>query len=152
MSDGRFPVGNYELSADVAYDRDGHFWVSRSAGTTRARIGFDPLGHETSGDIVAVSFSPEGTALSRGGSFGTLEAAKYVGPLKSPVAGSIVRHNKEVAANPGLIAKAPFDHWLIEVELADADAPDGLLRDHDEICSWFAAEIKRFDEDGMIAL
>ena len=143
-------VGRYSLRTDVAYHRSTHLWVKTSADGKTARVGFDPLGHETSGDIVAVSFEPTGAALGEGAPFGTIEAAKFVGPLKSPVAGKIVRHNDAVMAHPASIAEGPFDRWLVEVEL-DGDPSGDLIREPEELRSWFEAEIQRFRDEGMIA-
>ncbi len=116
------------------------------------RVGFDPLGRETSGDIVSLSVVPIGTAVGRGESFGDVEAAKLVGPLLSPVAGTVCAHNAEVLGDPGLVNHNPLEAWLIEVELdaGAADLTDGMFT-ADALAAWFSAEVKRFRAKGMIA-
>lgn len=143
-------VQGYELRTDRAYDTGSHLWVeSRARG--RARVGFDPLGRETSGDVVQLSFEPRGTRLRRGEPFGTIEAAKFVGPLTSPVSGEVVAVNDEVVANPGLVNDDPEPHWLVEFELADAAELGLLVTGEASVTEWFAREVERFRSRGAIA-
>ena len=145
-------AGGYRLPTDRCYDAEKHLWVRQEA-PGRVRCGFDPLGSDTSGDLVALSFEPVGTLLTRGAVFGSLEAAKFVGPLVSPVAGRIVEHNTELLANPALANDDPIRHWMIELEPdSDIDAVLALLlSDPTEIREWMEREVRRFKERGMIA-
>ncbi len=147
----RFTVGGYQLAADRYYDEATHQWVEIRADGA-ARCGFDPLGSETSGDIVALSFEPVGTRVARGDAFGSLEAAKFVGPLTAPVSGTITGHNAAVVAQPGLLNHEPLAHWLLEIEIdrADEELPL-LLRDPDRVREWFEREVVRFRQQGMVA-
>jgi glycine cleavage system H protein len=151
-----YAIGPYTLAEDLYYDPDTHLWIappgaddSDGAG---ARCGFDPLGSETSGDVVAVSFAPVGTRVARGTAFGSLEAAKFVGPLLAPVSGTVRAHNAAVTARPALLNADPLRHWLVELELDD---PAGelplLLHGREAVASWFAREVSRFEQRGMIA-
>lgn len=144
-------VGGYELDAGRYYDRETHLWVERRP-DGRVRCGFDPLGAATSGDIVAVSFEPLGNRVERGGPFGSLEAAKFVGPLLAPVSGTLDAYNDSVLANPGLLNADPQSHWMVEI------VPDALeqelallLHDQAEIRDWFLTEREKFEQEGMLA-
>jgi len=143
-------VLGYRLAADRGYDPVTHMWVHWAwpAQPDRVRVGFDPLGRETSGDVVAISFVSVGTRVERGGEFGSLEAAKFVGPLLAPVAGVVAAHNADVLADPGQLNVDPLEHWLVELEGAE---PADLLEDEAEIGEWFAAEVERFRAQGAIA-
>ncbi len=153
-------VNGYRLTAGRHYDRETHLWVETMAppeGSKRdsagvARCGFDPLGSETSGDVVAVSFEPAGKKVKRGEAFGSLEAAKFVGPLIAPLSGTITGHNQAVVARPGLLNLDPQTHWLIEVEpeRLDDELPL-LLHDPKDVHAWFEREIERFKQEGMVA-
>ncbi len=146
-----FTVGGYRLAAGRSYDEATHLWVETVA-EGAARCGFDPLGSETSGDVVAVSFEPVGTSVERGQAFGSLEAAKFVGPLIAPISGTIRAHNGEVVARPGLVNQDPMAHWLIEVQPSRPDEELALLlRDPDRVRAWFAAEVEKFERQGAIA-
>ncbi|MDH3743959.1 MAG: hypothetical protein OES47_02525 [Acidobacteriota bacterium] len=146
-----FSVGRYDLDEDLYFEPTTHLWVSRQA-DGRVQCGFDPLGAETSGDIVAVSFEAVGSVVGRGASLGHLEAAKFVGPVLAPVSGKIVAHNDVVLANPTEINRAPLERWLVELEPIDLEAElERLIHGREQVVSWFAAEIERFESKGMVA-
>lgn len=145
-----FDVAGYELAADRRYDPATHMWVEIDAGG-RALVGLDPLGRETSGDVVAISLHEPGTAVRRGESFGDLEAAKFVGPLVAPLGGTIAACNEDVLADPGLLNTDAATSWLVALEGIDAAELDGMLRGEAEVGPWFAAEVQRFRTQGAIA-
>lgn len=156
MSDetSSFRVGDYTLDASRYYSRDSHLWVSPDPRqpATRATIGFDPLGSETTGDIVAISFEPVGSKLRRGEPFGQLEAAKFVGPLISPISGTIAGHNRAVLTDPSSINARPLESWLIELDSLSLDSDlAALVHGRDEVGRWFGDEVERFLSQGMIA-
>ena len=142
----------FPLALDRLYQADTHMWVQPS-GPGHARIGMDPLGIETSGTLAQLSFLEVGAELTAGSPFGQLEAAKFVGPLISPVSGIVVAVNEAVLADPGLAERDPFGGgWLIEAELSDPDGElPGLLSDPDEITRWFAAKVEDYRLKGVIA-
>ncbi len=143
-------VDGYRLAADRYYDEATHLWIADTPGT--ARCGFDPLGSETSGDVVAVSFEPVGSRVARGEAFGSLEAAKFVGPLIAPLSGTLRAHNDAVLADPGLVNSDPLAHWLVEIEPEQADEElPLLLRDPEAVGAWFRREVERFRTQGMVA-
>lgn len=151
MSSGWFEVGGYRLSAERHYDPERHFWVELEGGSARVRIGFDPLGRETRGDVVELSLSEPGSQVGRGKPFGTLEAAKFVGPLESPVSGTVVGVNQAVLGNPRLLNEDTDANWMIEIELADHSALDMLLQGEEHVRPWFAAEIEKYRRQGAVA-
>jgi glycine cleavage system H protein len=145
-----FDVAGYELVADRRYDPETHMWVDLdSAG--RALVGLDPLGRETSGDVVALSLRDAGTAVRRGEPFGDLEAAKFVGPLIAPLGGTIVACNESVLSDPGVLNVDPAGNWLVALDGVDVAELDGMLRGESEVAPWFAAEVERFRTQGAIA-
>lgn len=146
-----FDVAGYELYGDRLYDPATHMWVRLEG--SRARVGLDPLGRETSGDVVALSLEPAGTRIERGRPFGDLEAAKFVGPLVSPLSGTMTAGNPDVLADPGLLNTDPATHWLVELALDPARAAelDELLQGEERVAPWFAAEVQRFRTQGAIA-
>lgn len=144
-------VGPYRLAVDRHYETKHHLWIA-AVGADRVRCGFDPLGAETAGDIVAIAFEPVGTRVERGAAYGSLEAAKFVGPLVAPVGGTILAHNSEVIANPALLNADPLAHWLVEIALDSPLAGLGdLVTGAGPVREWFEAEMRRFKEKGMIA-
>jgi glycine cleavage system H protein len=153
MGDGEWvSVAGFELALDRCYQPDTHMWVLRDE-PGRVRIGMDALGIETSGTLAELSFVEVGTELTTGRPFGQLEAAKFVGPLTSPVSGRVLATNHEVAMDPGLAERDPYGAgWLIEAELDKTGGElSGLLAGRDEITAWFAARIADYRLKGVIA-
>jgi glycine cleavage system H protein len=156
MADGsastRAQVSGFPLALDRRYHPDTHMWVLVTGAGT-ARVGMDSLGIETSGTLAQLSFQAVGTALAAGRPFGQVEAAKFVGPLVSPVSGTLRAVNEAVAADPGLAERDPYGAgWLIEADLGDAAAElRGLLSDPGEITSWFAGKVADYRAKGVLA-
>jgi glycine cleavage system H protein len=146
------PVLGFPLALDRLYEPSTHMWVLR-AGRDVVRIGMDPLGIETSGTLAQLSFRAPGTELAAGRPFGQLEAAKFVGPLVSPVSGTLLAVNHAVAADPGLAERDPFGAgWLIEASVSDDGAGlPGLLSDPDEITAWFTGKVTEYRAKGVLA-
>ena len=143
-------VAGYALAPDRRYDPDTNLWVEeRRPG--RVRIGYDPLGAETTGDIVAISFAPIGTRLKRGETLATVEAAKFVGPLPTPVGGALAVTNAEVVAAPGMVNADPLGAWLVELGEVERDDLEQLLFGEQAVSPWFAAAVERFRREGAIA-
>jgi glycine cleavage system H protein len=168
----RARVAGFELALDRRYQPETHMWVLPS-GPGRVRIGMDPLGIETSGTLAQLSFVPIGTELTAGSPFGQLEAAKFVGPLISPVSGAVLAVNDAVVRGPGLAERDPYGAgWMIEARVTEARVTEahvteagrtddslgdatgelaGLLADPAEISAWFAAKVADYRLKGVIA-
>ena len=144
-------VSGFPVALDRAYDPAGHFWVSM-IGPERARIGLDALGVETSGTIAQLAFLPVGEQLKRGEAFGSLEAAKFVGPLTSPLSGTVSATNAAVVADPALVERDPYGAgWLVELDLADSGERRELISGADVITVWFGAEVEDYRMKGVLA-
>jgi glycine cleavage system H protein len=144
-------VAGFGVALDRAYDGTGHFWVSM-VGPDRARIGMDALGVETSGTIAQLAFLPVGEHLKRGEAFGSLEAAKFVGPLTSPLSGTVSATNDAVVADPALVERDPYGAgWLVELDLADPGELSDLVSGSQAIKVWFEAEVEDYRMKGVLA-
>ena len=150
-SDELIEVAGFGVALDRAYDGTGHFWVSM-VGPNRARVGMDALGVETSGTIAQLAFLPVGDNLKRGEAFGSLEAAKFVGPLTSPLSGTVSAANDAVVADPSLVERDPYGAgWLIELDLADPGELARLVSGAQPIKVWFEAEVEDYRMKGVLA-
>lgn len=151
MPEHWFEVAGYRLCADRHYDAERHLWVELQPGSRLVRVGFDPLGRETSGDIVEVSLREVGQRVNRGDPFGNVEAAKFVGPLEAPVSGVVRGRNARVLSRPGVLNDDPNEAWLVELDMADSSELSLLLTGEEQLRTWFAAEIERFKQQGAVA-
>lgn len=145
-----FTVAGYELAADRRYDPEANLWVAELA-PGRVRVGLDPLGAETAGDIVAVSFPPLGARVARGEPLATIEAAKFVGPIVSPLGGVLAATGEQALTSPSTINADPLGAWLVELERVDARELQGLIAGVEAVTAWFAQAVERFRSQGAIA-
>ena len=108
-----------KLPDELYYTPEDHIWVRLEG--TQARVGLDDLAQRSAGTVSAVRLKPAGRPIPKGRPFGTMEAGKYVGPLKAPVAGLVVEVNDAVMGQPGLLNSDPYGQgWLILIEPEDA--------------------------------
>jgi glycine cleavage system H protein len=145
-------VAGFPVRTDRHYDPASHLWVLPLPDGV-VRVGMDSLNVETTGTLAGLDFLPEGTELRRGTPYGTVEAAKFVGPLATPLTSVLVRGNPAVLVDPGLIEREPYDDgWLVELRPTDWDGESPmLLSGVPELETWMAAEVADYRERGLIA-
>lgn len=80
------------------------------------------------GDIVYIDISDSTAEVSKGDSFGTIEAVKTVADLYAPVSGKIIAVNTALNDAPETVNADPYgEGWLVKIELSNMDDIDGLL-------------------------
>ena len=143
-------VQRYRVPTDRAYERDTNIWVQRRGDVVR--IGLDELGQEMNGDMAFIQLAVPGTEVRRGDELGSMEAGKYVGPILSPMSGTVRAVNRAVLDTPRLVNTDPLDAgWLVELEPAADETLDHLVSDPDEIAAWFDARVREFRLKGVLA-
>jgi glycine cleavage system H protein len=152
---GLTEVAGFPVDLTRAYHPDTHLWVLPVDGG-RVRVGLDALGVETSGSIAALAFVEPGSDLVPGEPFGSLEAAKFVGPFLTPVAGRLAAVNEAVLADPSLVDRDPYGAgWLIELEAGPGTPPwaagAGLVTGSDAVAAWFATAVEDYRLKGVLA-
>ncbi|MFY9921221.1 MAG: glycine cleavage system protein H [Mycobacterium sp.] len=140
--------GGYELRLDRCYDPNTHMWVQEIT-PGRVRVGFDALTADTYGALAQLAMAHAGTSVEQGDPFGSLEAAKFVGPLTAPVSGVIAAVNGAVLADPETVLRDPYGRgWLAEFTVV---GPEPGLVDGEEARTWFAREVADYQEKGLVA-
>ncbi len=140
----------YTVPTDRAYERDTNLWVQSNG--DGVRIGLDELGQEMNGDLAFMQLAAPGSVVARGGELGSVEAGKYVGPLISPVAGTVRAVNQAVLDRPRLANEDPLGAgWLVELELAPGETLDHLVTEPSEIKAWFDERVREFRQKGVLA-
>ena len=95
-----------------------------------ARVGISDYMQQKLTDISYFDAPKVGAAVEQFGELGSLESAKAVFEIVSPVAGAVTAVNQAVIDNPGLINEDPYGAgWLVEVKLADWPQDQELLVD-----------------------
>ena len=99
--------------AELKYSKD-HEWVKFEGDT--AIIGISDFAQDALGDVVFVNLPGEGDEATAGEAFGDVESVKAVSDLVSPVSGTIIAVNEELADAPEMLNSDPYGAWIIKVE------------------------------------
>ena len=85
-----------------------------------------------------------GRSVKTGKTLGTVESGKWVGALKSPVAGEILEVNPDVLKTPSTINDDPYGAgWMAVISPSDLEADKGDLilgSDQESLEAWLAEE------------
>ena len=113
------------VPADLMYTTE-HEWVLVEGNI--ATIGITDWAQGELGDVVFVELPEIDTAVTRGETFGTIEAVKAVSDMYSPITGKVTEINTELDDDPMIINGDPYGKgWMIKVELEDTSEVDLLL-------------------------
>lgn len=110
---------------DLLYSRE-HVWV-RVDGDL-ATIGITDHAQEKLGEILSLDLPEVDSYVEKDEPFGSIESAKAVIELISPISGVIISVNEDITDDIGIINSDPHDTgWMIIVELDDLEELDELL-------------------------
>jgi glycine cleavage system H protein len=114
-----------KIPENIKYTND-HEWV-RVEGNIGI-IGITDYAQGELGDVVFVDIDADLKEISKGNSFGTIEAVKTVGDLFAPFSGKVTEINKKPSETPEVVNSDPYgDGWMIKVELSNPSELDDLL-------------------------
>jgi len=110
---------------DLLYSRE-HVWV-RVDGDL-ATIGITDHAQEKLGEILLLDLPEADSYVEKDEPFGSIESAKAVVELISPVSGVIISVNEDITDDIGIINSDPHDTgWMIIVEMDELEELDDLL-------------------------
>jgi glycine cleavage system H protein len=113
------------IPAELKYTED-HEWL-RIEGE-EAYVGITDFAQGELGDVVFIEIETSGEKLSKGDTFGTVEAVKTVSDLFMPVGGEVLEVNEELNDKPELVNKDPYGKgWMIKIKMDDPAEAEGLL-------------------------
>jgi len=113
------------LPENLKYTND-HEWVKQDG--NQVYIGITEYAQGELGDIVFVDIDTDMEEISKGESFGTIEAVKTVSDLFAPCSGKVLEINAKLEDEPELINSDPYgEGWIIKIELTDTSGLDDLL-------------------------
>ena len=92
------------------------------------RIGISAFAVDQLGDIVFVDLPEEGTSITKGESFGSVESVKAVEDMYAPVTGEIVHINNSVLSSPEELQNDPHgEGWLLIIRPENPDQLQELM-------------------------
>ncbi len=105
---------------------DDHEWIKVDGDT--ATIGVTDYAQQQLGDVVFVEIETEGETLSKGETFGTIEAVKTVSDMFMPLGGEVIEVNPKLEDTPEIVNNSPYDDgWMVKIKIEDPSELDDLL-------------------------
>lgn len=115
-----------QVPADLRYARS-HEWA-RALPDGTVEVGITDHAQQALGDLVFVEVPEAGRVVEAGAACAVVESVKAASDVYSPLAGTVVEANAELAATPELINQDCYGKgWMIRLRPADPAALAGLL-------------------------
>lgn len=141
---------DYTFPEHLFYERVTHMWALPES-DTRIRVGIDPLGLSSLGELAYLSLNASQSRVQSGQPMGMLEAAKMTGEMIAPVNGTLVERNPAVLEDPFVVNQDPYGKgWLAVIETESWPEDSARLVSGTEILEWSAHELERYREQGWI--
>ncbi len=137
------------LPDDLYYQPEDHLWVRLDG--AQVWVGLDDMAQRSAGAISAIRLKPAGRPITQGKPFGTMEAGKYVGPLKAPLSGRVLAINAEVMSQPGLLNQDPYGRaWLLQMEPENASRDLASLIHGPGLQAWLTQAVNDWRRRGLL--
>ncbi len=137
-------IDHCDFPDNLLYDTENNTWV-RIVNSTEVVVGINTLLSAIAGRLVSARLKAAGTPIQRGRSLGTLESLRFVGPIPSPISGTIVATNEEAVRGPKIINNSPYDQgWIAKLEPLDFKAERVFLQDIHAAGKAFRGRIAEF--------
>ena len=137
------------LPDDLYYEPKEHLWAQIEG--DRVKIGLNAFGLKaTGGNVQYVKLRPVGAKAVRSKPFGSIEAGKYVGPLRAPVSGKIVDVNQNVLDNPNLVNTDPYgEGFFVVIEASNLEGEGKeLVNGAEHIQQWLEEQYTEYEAQG----
>jgi glycine cleavage system H protein len=132
---------SYKIPDGLFYTRE-HEWARVAGGNTR--VGITDYAAKTLNDIVYLTLPSPGQQVKQLRSFGTVESIKAVSELYSPLSGTVISTNPELANHPELVNQSPYESgWIIELEHSNLEEEKKTLlspKQYEELLRSIASE------------
>jgi glycine cleavage system H protein len=134
-------VDEFNLPEDLYYYEEGRSWAKIEP-DGRVRVGLSDVAVKMAAEIIYIRLKPKGASVEQGKGFGTMESAKWVGPLKSPVSGSIAETNEALTKTPGMIVNDPYgEGWAVLIQPTKLESDlKNLLHTAEQLTEWALKE------------
>jgi len=133
------------LPDDLFYLVEKHVWAKPLEGGV-VRVGMTaPAGKLAGGNLAAVTVRKKniGQPIAAGKSVATVESSKFVGPVPSPVSGTLLRGNDKLETAPNLAVSDPYgEGWIAEIQASAWEAEKGSLATGAAAVSQYRAKLE----------
>ncbi len=110
---------------NLKYTKD-HEWAKIEG--DMATVGITDYAQGELGDVVFVELPEVGSKVTKGETFGTIEAVKAVADLFAPLSGEVVEVNPTLESAPETVNQDPYgEGWMIKIKMENTDEVNDLL-------------------------
>ena len=136
--------------SELSYTKE-HEWVKLEGDV--GVIGITKYATNTLRGVIYIGLPAVGAEVQAGNVLGTVEAVKVLTDVFSPVTGTIIAVNSELAAVPEPINRNPHRAWLVKVQLKNptelhalmsAKEYENYLQEEGSNLSWLRQRGRRF--------
>ena len=107
------------IPKELYYRVEDHTWVKVSDDGT-VWVGMTDVAQNMAGPLLHVKTKAVGTKRAKGKPVATVESAKWVGPVHSPVVGEIIEVNGKVAQDAKIVNQSPYNQgWIVRMKPAN---------------------------------
>jgi glycine cleavage system H protein len=110
-------MGEYKgcrIPEDLLYNLDYHAWVK--IGDQIATLGITEPAQAYSGEVIFIKIKDVGTKLQKGAILATVESAKFMGPMRIPLSGTVSEVNSAVKSTPNLVNSDCYTNWVAKIK------------------------------------
>jgi len=90
-----------------------------------ATVGATEPAQAYAGEVIFIKAKPVGTKVERGAILATIESAKFMGPMRAPLSGTVVEVNADVVSKPSLMNTDCYVNWVTKLS---AEKPDEEMK------------------------
>ncbi len=140
-------VRNCVLPRDLYYLVDQHIWIRPLPNLVT--LGFTDVAQTTAGSMLTVSYRPLGKLYPRNKVVALVESGKWLGALRTPIAGVLVAINETLPLEAGLINSSPYNKgWVVQLEPTNLEEDLAALQTGETAVSAYKAFMaeKRLDD------
>lgn len=113
------------IPANLRYTTD-HEWAQDN-GDGSYTVGITDFAQDSLGGIVYVELAAEGTRVSAGQRFGTVESTKSVSELYAPISGVITARNPDLDSAPDALNSDPYGAWMVRIAAESSGEFEALM-------------------------
>ncbi len=138
------------LPDDLYYEGKEHIWAKIEG--NNVKVGVDAFGVKaTGGNTQYVKLKGAGAKAVKGKPFGSIEAGKYIGPLRAPVSGQLAEVNQKVIDDPSLVNTDCYgDGFFIIIEASDLEEDmKSLITGAENIQKWLEEQYAEYEAKGV---
>ncbi len=100
----------FRIPGELLYDMEFNVWVKVEGQS--ATVGATEPAQAYAGEVIFLKVKDVGTKVARGAILATIESAKFMGPMRAPLSGTVSEVNKAVVSTPSLMNQDPYSNWV----------------------------------------